>query len=65
MHAFKPYLDSHRSESDWSEFVVRFGVTYLMQKRFRPVFSLRLIAITVASNQMHQLLAMYMCDDLE
>ena len=37
MHVLKPYLDSLRSESDWSGFVVRFGVTYLMQIRFRPV----------------------------
>ena len=42
MHAFKPYLDSHRSESDWSEFVVRFGVTYLMQKTQDMAYTTRI-----------------------
>ena len=46
MYALKPYLDSDRSESDWIGFVVRFGLTYLMQKRFGPAFALILITIT-------------------
>ena len=53
MHASRPYLDSDRSDSDWVGFVVRFGVTYLMQERFRPAFASILIATTVANNQMH------------
>ena len=39
MCILKPYLDSLRSESDRSGFVVRFGLNDFIQKPFGPAFA--------------------------
>ena len=38
MIIFKSYLDLDLSESDWSRFVVQFGLSDLNEKRFEPAF---------------------------